>query len=211
MPDSREFDEIARTIFAPAYPVIAAQIVQETGIREGFCLDIGCGGGYLGLAIADMGPFDLGFLDPSDGMRDLAARNAIQKGLKERFQVLSGTAEAIPLPENCVDLAVSRGSVFFWSDPVMAFREIYRVLKPAGKAMVGGGFGSARIRDDIIRKMEERNNGKDNWRKKVSGRLGPDAVQRFARLLDESGLPDCRVNQDPEKGLWITIKKENSL
>lgn len=46
--DPHEFDRIARGVFAPVYPVIAAQILDRTGIRKGVCLDIGCGGGYLG-------------------------------------------------------------------------------------------------------------------------------------------------------------------
>ena len=51
-----EFDEIAERIFAPIYPVLAAQIMAETGIKRGNCLDIGCGGGLLGLHVALLCP-----------------------------------------------------------------------------------------------------------------------------------------------------------
>jgi hypothetical protein len=46
--DAQKFDRIARGVFAPVYPVIAGQIIARTGVTRGVCLDIGCGGGYLG-------------------------------------------------------------------------------------------------------------------------------------------------------------------
>jgi len=41
--DSKEFLTIADTIFAPIYPVIAEQIVTNTGIHSGTALDVGSG------------------------------------------------------------------------------------------------------------------------------------------------------------------------
>ncbi|MBU1172448.1 MAG: class I SAM-dependent methyltransferase [Proteobacteria bacterium] len=207
MTDPKAFDEIARRIFAPAYPVIAEQIIEATGIKKGFCLDIGCGGGHLGMALAKRGPFDLGFLDPSQGMRELAVQNVAEAGLSDRVRILEGCAESIPLPDHSVDLAISRGSIFFWKDLVSAFKEIYRVLKPGGKTYIGGGFGSDAIKKEISRKMEQRKQGGDTWKKKVSERLGPDAVDRFNKLLTESGIPDFAIFQDQGKGLWIMISK----
>jgi hypothetical protein len=48
--DAQKFDRIARSLFAPVYPVIAGQINARTGVTRGICLDIGRGGGYLGAA-----------------------------------------------------------------------------------------------------------------------------------------------------------------
>lgn len=208
MTNPESFNDIARTVFAPAYPAIAAQIIRESGISRGFCLDIGCGGGHLGMAMAEHGAFDIGLLDPSEDMRKLAAGNVAEAGLSKRVRIVQGSAEAIPLPDNCVDLAVSRGSIFFWKDQVRAFREIYRVLKPAGMAYVGGGFGSAEIRDAIIQKMKERNKGKNSWQKTMKKRIGPDAVSRFKKALEASGVPGSRVEHSPGKGLWILFGKE---
>ncbi len=50
--NATEFDQIARTVFSPVYPVIADLIRKKTGITSGKCLDAGCGGGYLGIALA---------------------------------------------------------------------------------------------------------------------------------------------------------------
>jgi hypothetical protein len=36
---SGNMDEIAKTIFAPVYPVIADNIIRRFGITEGICID----------------------------------------------------------------------------------------------------------------------------------------------------------------------------
>ncbi len=67
-----EFDKIAREVFAPIYPVIAEQIIARTGINKGCCLDIGCGGGYLGLALAQITELEMVLFDELAEMLDLA-------------------------------------------------------------------------------------------------------------------------------------------
>lgn len=202
-----EFDIIARTVFAPAYPVIADQIIEATGISTGLLLDIGCGGGHLGIAMAQKGEFMVGMMDPSPDMLKIAARNIEDAGLSHRIHGIKGYAEDIPLPDASVDMAVSRGSVFFWKDQAAAFREIHRILKPSAMAYIGGGFGSAAIRDSIVKQMKERNNGDDSLKKKMAERIGPDAVPRFVRVLEASGVEDFTVAHDSGKGLWIIIRK----
>lgn len=41
--NAKEFDKLARTFFAPIYPVIARQIVDHNSSTRGHCLDVGCG------------------------------------------------------------------------------------------------------------------------------------------------------------------------
>jgi ubiquinone/menaquinone biosynthesis C-methylase UbiE len=210
MTDAKSFNDIASNVFAPAYPAIAAQIVGETGISNGICLDIGCGGGHLGFAMAGRGSFDILSLDPSDEMLAQATRNAAAAGLSKRVRIVKGSAEAIPLPDASVDLAVSRGSIFFWNDLVRAFQEIHRVLKPSGVAYVGGGFGSAAIRNAIIAKMKERDGGRDTFVESMRKRSGPDFVPRLRQALEASGVPGFRIEQSPDKGLWAIFKKETA-
>ena len=67
-----EFDRIAREVFAPVYPVLAEQIVNRIGITRGRGLDIGCGGGYLGLALTRITELEMILFDESQDMLNLA-------------------------------------------------------------------------------------------------------------------------------------------
>jgi len=48
-------NELAKTVFAPVYPVIARNAVAATGINRGLGLELGCGPAMLSIAIADIG------------------------------------------------------------------------------------------------------------------------------------------------------------
>lgn len=200
------FDQLAREVFAPVYPVIASQIVQRTAITDGICLDMGCGGGYLGLALARITNLYVRFLDRSPEMLDIVRGNLAANGLENRGEVLEGNAEAIPLPDQSVNLVVSRGSLFFW-ERVPAFREMYRVLAPGGMGYVGGGFGTPELKARISQRMEARPGDIGQWRERVSKNLGPQAPRLFEEELRCAGIPVFRVEQSEEMGLWIIMRK----
>ena len=54
-----------------------------------------------------------------------------------------------------MDLVVSRGSIWFWDNPGKALKEIYRILKPGGKAYIGGGKGSPENREGSRKQKEK--------------------------------------------------------
>ena len=66
------FDFIAEYIFYPIYPVIAQDILERTGIRQGCMVDIGCGGGHLGMALLEQSRLTGIFVDVNDAALDLA-------------------------------------------------------------------------------------------------------------------------------------------
>ncbi|CFX84241.1 Methyltransferase type 11 [Syntrophomonas zehnderi OL-4] len=198
-----EFDEIAREVFAPIYPVIAAQIIDRTGITSGCCLDIGCGGGYLGLALARISTMEMILFDESADMLDLAKGYIHESGLKARAKTLQGDVHSIPLPDNSVNLAISRGSMFFWEDQVQAFREIYRVLAPGGMTCIGGGFGNQELLKKVEKEMLKRD---PQWGKKRQQRVGKDKVADYKAKLEQADISRFEIQQD-EAGLWIMISK----
>jgi len=196
-------DRIAKTVFAPIYPVIAEQILDRCGITRGRCLDIGSGPGSLGIALARSSDLAVTLLDSSPEALEIAEKNVREAGLSDRISLLPGDVHEIPLPAESIDLIVSRGSIFFWDDLTRAFAEIHRVLAPGGKTYIGGGFGTAELRDSITIAMVKKNPDWKNFRDK---NLGADNQARIAGVVNDLGLHRI-INDD--SGFWIVIEKEH--
>jgi len=98
-------------------------------------LDIGCGAGMdLLLAARHCGPNGkLIGVDMTPSMLELATRSAVKAGLWGQVDVRRGTAEALPVEDESVDVVISNGVLNLSPDKINAFREIYRVLKPRGR------------------------------------------------------------------------------
>ncbi|MCO5382681.1 MAG: class I SAM-dependent methyltransferase [Methanosarcina barkeri] len=71
------FPYIAENIFAPIYPVIATHIVEESGIKQGICLDLGCGIASLGIAVAEITDMQVYGVDLSTEMCRLSKTKPI--------------------------------------------------------------------------------------------------------------------------------------
>ena len=164
--DANKFDTIARGPFAPVYPLLASQILARSAITSGVCLDLGSGGGYLGLALAFRSRLRVCLLDESEDMKAIAERNIEELQLTSRVVAICGDVHNIPLKSGSVNLVVSRGSIYFWDDLAQVLREIWRVLAPGGQVCIGGGFGSKELREEIIRKMREK---EPDWQPKLRG------------------------------------------
>jgi ubiquinone/menaquinone biosynthesis C-methylase UbiE len=199
--DAAGFDKIARNIFAPIYPVIARQILERTGVRGGICLDLGAGTGRLGYAIAELAPLlDVILYDKSKEMLSIAGKD---NSYLDRVKLLRGKAEEIPLSDETIDLAVSRGSLFFWDDQKKGIEQIYRVLRPGGWAVIGGGFGTKELFKEVDAVMAEEY---PDWSERRKERIGAMGKAHFERVMKESLVPNYKVEQG-EKGLWIIFQK----
>ena len=200
------------------YAYVADDILTLCRPRTGIWLDVGTGGGGIALALAQQVPGSvLVLMDTSTEALDKALQAAAELGLGNRVVPIVGPAEAMPLPDNCVDLVVSRGSIFFWDDPVRGILEAHRVLRPGGEAMIGGGLGRGYpvwARREFIRRQRE------NQRKR-----GAEAMRRFRevrspatfqRWADEAGLREFAVmgeggldedSPDAGVGIWLRFPK----
>lgn len=205
--DAKEYDAIARDVFAPAYPVIAQQILAHTGVTSGTCVDVGCGGGYLGAALARITDLFVHFMDQSAAMITLAERTITENGLSARTTTLQADVTDIKLADASVNLVISRGSVFFWEDLPRAFKEIYRILAPQGWAYIGGGFGSRELKESIEREMASRGKRTGPFGDKVRRNLGPETRNRFVTALETAGIDSYSILQSDDIGLWVVMRK----
>ena len=198
-----QMDRTAAGIFAPVYPLLASQIVSRLGIKQGLCVDIGSGPGSLALALARVTTLRVILLDAAMPMHRRAGKHLAASGDAHRFALLCGDVHRIPIRDRSVDLAVSRGSVFFWERPEDAFREIHRILAPSGRSYIGGGFGNAALRDRICEQMGAVRPG---WRAFRDRNFGKPSKQKFISALEAAATPYDLIDND--SGFWIVIRKE---
>lgn len=203
--DCKEYDKIASEIFAPIYPEIAAKIVERTGIREGLLLDLGCGGGHLGFALMEQGDFRTTFCDISQEMVDLAWQRGVERNLTGRF--IQSDVHNLEFTDERFDLVVSRGSMPFWTDQKKAFQEIYRVLKPGGRAYIGGGLGGEDNQKRIRKEIEKRGGGFQCFDRSRSLAL---STQEYTELFDSWGAV-YHVYENEGEGRWFLFGKGGSL
>jgi SAM-dependent methyltransferase len=200
--DTSTYNSIALGVNAPVYTYYAGRILEKTGIKSGYCLDAGCGGGYLGLALARITSLKFIFLDESPAMLMHADENIEEYGLARRAVTMLGRVQSIPLRDQSVDLVISRGSIPFWDELATAFREINRVLKPGGRACVGGGLGDPKTRDAIRKRVEEEYPDWPVGRPK----LPRHDNRHYSDAIEAAGINSFTLTRNDE-GMWIELRK----
>lgn len=129
------FDRFARNMRDKGYHPVAD--IVRSGIGEGRALEIGPGPGYVGLEWLKRCPgAALTGLEISPDMIAMARRNAVAYGLAAQAEYVQGSCLEMPFPDGSFDAVFSSGSLHEWEDPVRAFCEIFRVLRPGGRCYV---------------------------------------------------------------------------
>lgn len=131
-PGSRLFYELVEQHrYEKEWHIPAAAGFNET--RNLRVLEVGCGLGTDGAQFAKAGA-DYTGVDLTEAAVDLARRRFELFNLSGNFRVAD--AEALHFPDNSFDLVYSHGVLHHTPDTAGAICEIYRVLRPGGRAVV---------------------------------------------------------------------------
>lgn len=200
--NARDYNaRVMQGFFRKIYPVIAADILTRTGVTQGFCVDLGGGPGMLGIEYARRTAARVEICDPLPGCVDVARENIAAADLQDRMNARLGAAEALPYETASVDLVMSRGSIFFWSDQARGLAEVQRVLRPGGWAFIGGGMGNAQLLAEINAARKD----DPQWAEGRKQRMEANPPEHFEAIVRRLGLPT--VVEDDEVGTWIVWQK----
>jgi SAM-dependent methyltransferase len=158
-------------------------------------LDLGSGGGIdVLLSAKRVGPTGRAYgLDMTDEMLALARENQRRAGVNN-VEFLKGTIEAVPLPDNSVDVIISNCVINLSADKDAVLREAFRVLKPGGRFAVSDVVVRGEVPSEIRRSMEL-------WVGCIAGALQDT---EFAAKLRAAGFGD--VDIEP----WRVYKVEDA-
>jgi arsenite methyltransferase len=177
-------------------------------LREGeTVLDLGSGGGIdvllsakrVGLAGKVYG------LDMTDEMLALANDNKRRAGA-HNVEFLKGEIEAIPLPDESVDVIISNCVINLSADKRKVLSEAYRVLKPGGRFAVSDVVVRGDVPEAVRHSMEL-------WIGCVAGAL---EEQEFLDLLADTGfvkasIEPTRVYKAEDAAAFLAGTNLNSL
>lgn len=104
-------------------------------------LDIGCGGGRalkrLSQIVSDGKLFGVDYSETAVECTKKENAADVESG---KLTVVQGSVSDLPFEENSFDKVYSIESYFFWPDIANDLKEVLRVLKPGGKAVIAGCF-----------------------------------------------------------------------
>jgi ubiquinone/menaquinone biosynthesis C-methylase UbiE len=112
---------------------LAAKIAEELP-NGGDILEVAPGPGYLAIELARQSRYRVNGIDISETFVEMATNSA--RAAKVQVEFRQGNAAAMPYHENSFDLVVCRAAFKNFFEPVKAINEMYRVLRPGGRALI---------------------------------------------------------------------------
>jgi ubiquinone/menaquinone biosynthesis C-methylase UbiE len=203
---ARWYDKTTRRDL-PEFKALARKVAA--GLEPGAkVLEIAPGPGFFAIELAKIGKYEITGLDISKSFVEIAKRNARQEHVEVNFR--QGNASQMPFAEASFDFLLCRAAFKNFSDPVGALREMRRVLKPGGRALV------IDLRKDVNKKaLDEYIRGLkvgalDAFMMKWTFRLmlirRAYTKQQFAEFISRSGFGNSAIQETPI-GFDITLTK----
>lgn len=135
-------------------PALARHVLDMAGISKGLCSIIGCGDGAMARAVADSSEFIVHVIDPCGyaiaDLEDAADKDGVYGW---RLVAEAAALSRLPYADNLVDVLAA----VELSDTALAelpASEVLRVLRPKGKAVIGGPAATG-LTADVLKKWWE--------------------------------------------------------
>lgn len=108
---------------------VASQLPEGSRV-----LEVAPGPGYFCIELAKCGSYSITGMDLSRTFVKMAAEKAAQAGARAQF--VQGSASNMPFPKETFDFLLCRAAFKNFADPVGALKEMCRVLRPGGTALL---------------------------------------------------------------------------
>ncbi len=174
-------ERVVRSSIGCANPVAVAEL------RPGdIVVDLGSGGGMdVLLSARRVGPTGKAYgVDMTNEMLELARKNQAEAGI-HNAEFLRGRIEAIPLPDDSVDVVLSNCVIGHSPDKDAVFAEICRVLRPGGRLAIA----------DVVADVEATPGQRavvENW---VSCLAGSLTRSQYRALLEDAGFVGVSIHE----------------
>ena len=102
--------------------------------RNARVLEVAPGPGYFSIELAKLGAFQITGLDISRTFVEIARKNASEQGVDVEFR--QGNASNLQFESGSFDFIFCRAAFKNFAQPIEAINEMYRVLRPGGRALI---------------------------------------------------------------------------
>jgi ubiquinone/menaquinone biosynthesis C-methylase UbiE len=125
---------LTSTVHAQGADLVALREIAGAMPKAPVVLDLGCGAGHAGFAVAPVAASVTAF-DLSAQMLEVVAGAARERGLTN-ITTRQGNVGQLPFEDASFCMVITRFSAHHWLDVPAALREVKRVLKPRGLFVV---------------------------------------------------------------------------
>jgi ubiquinone/menaquinone biosynthesis C-methylase UbiE len=134
-----EFDRLTERFNGP----LATRMLELAQLRANdHVLDVGTGTGLVALRAGSLAKDGCVIgIDHSSGMLEQASGKARRSRLGDVVTFQRMDAEHLEFPDQSFDVVLSLYALFHFPEPLVAIREMHRVLRTGGKVVIGVGSG----------------------------------------------------------------------
>jgi ubiquinone/menaquinone biosynthesis C-methylase UbiE len=176
-------------------------------LDHGDLLDLGTGPGDIPICLVEKCPdVQVRAVDLSEEMLKIARLKVAKAGLSRQIDFQLVDAKALPFGDAFFDGVFSNTILHHVSNPVVFFKEAFRVLKPEGRMLIRDLF---RPHDEaMLNELVKLHSGKGSLRQKELFRESlqaaylPEEVQKF---FAKACLPSPEITLDSDRHMTIKL------